>query len=65
MLEDFLRSYLPAKRAEPGEDIFSVLCQIETEDGERFSDEDVVNALTPPGTALVGKIIAASATAKR
>ncbi|MFL6061166.1 MAG: cytochrome P450 [Marmoricola sp.] len=43
VLEDFLRHYLPAKRAEQSDDIFSVLCHIETEDGERFSDDDVVN----------------------
>lgn len=43
LLERFLRDYLPAKRATRTDDIFSVLCHIETEDGERFSDEDVVN----------------------
>lgn len=43
VLEEFLRHYLPAKRATRTEDIFSVLCHIETEDGQRFSDEDVVN----------------------
>ncbi|NKY51525.1 cytochrome P450 [Nocardia vermiculata] len=43
VLEDFLRHYLPAKRAEPTGDIFSVLCHIEDEDGARFSDDDVVN----------------------
>lgn len=43
VLEDFLRHYLPAKRATATDDIFSVLCHIETDDGERFSDEDVVN----------------------
>ncbi len=43
VLEQFLRHYLPAKRAARTDDIFSVLCHIETEDGERFSDEDVVN----------------------
>lgn len=43
VLEDFLRHYLPAKRATRTDDIFSVLCHIETEDGERFTDDDVVN----------------------
>ncbi|MEQ6903386.1 cytochrome P450 [Nocardioides sp. YIM 152588] len=43
VLEEFLRHYLPAKRAERTDDIFSVLCHIETEDGDRFSDDDVVN----------------------
>ncbi|MGA8255542.1 MAG: cytochrome P450 [Nocardioides sp.] len=43
VLEDFLRHYLPARRATKTDDIFSVLCHIETEDGERFSDDDVIN----------------------
>lgn len=43
VLEEFLRHYLPARRASRTDDIFSVLCHIETEDGERFSDDDVVN----------------------
>ena len=43
VLEEFLRHYLPAKRATRTDDIFSVLCHIETEDGERFTDQDVVN----------------------
>lgn len=41
-LEEFLRVYLPARRAGDGEDIFSVLCRVEV-DGERFSDDDVIN----------------------
>ncbi|TWH04894.1 cytochrome P450 [Nocardioides sp. J9] len=43
VLEDFLRHYLPQKRAHATDDLFSVLCHIETEDGQRFSDDDVVN----------------------
>ncbi|GAA0234925.1 cytochrome P450 [Cryptosporangium japonicum] len=43
VLEKFLRHYLPVKRAQQTDDIFSVLCHIETEDGDRFSDDDVVN----------------------
>jgi cytochrome P450 len=43
VLENFLRGYLPAKRATLSDDIFSVLCHIETEDGARFSDDDVIN----------------------
>lgn len=42
-LERFLRGYLPQRRAERTDDIFSVLCHVETEDGDRFSDDDVVN----------------------
>lgn len=43
VLEDFFRRELPAKRRSEGHDLFSALCRAETEDGERFSDEDVVN----------------------
>jgi cytochrome P450 len=42
LLEDRLRSLLAAKRAGAGEDLFSVLARAETDDGERFSDEDVI-----------------------
>ncbi len=43
VLDEFLRHYLPARRATRTSDIFSVLCHIETEEGERFSDDDVVD----------------------
>jgi cytochrome P450 len=43
LLEEYFRSQLPAKRVSQDGDLFSVLCRAETEDGERFSDEDVVN----------------------
>jgi cytochrome P450 len=43
LLEDYFRAQIPAKRAGDGNDLFSVLCHAETEEGERFSDEDVVN----------------------
>ena len=43
LLEQHFRSQIPAKRAGEGDDLFSVLCQAETEEGERFSDEDIVN----------------------
>ena len=43
LLADHFRAQLPAKRAGDGDDLFSVLCHAESEDGERFSDEDVVN----------------------
>ncbi len=42
-LQRWLREQLPAKRAGDGDDLFSVLCRAESDDGERFSDEDVVN----------------------
>ncbi len=43
VLEDFFRSRIAAKRANPGEDLFSRLCQAEDEHGQRFSDDDVIN----------------------
>lgn len=42
-LERFFRHYLPSRRAVRTDDLFSVLCHIESEDGERFGDDDVVN----------------------
>ena len=42
-LQRWFRSNLAAKRAGDGHDLFSALCHAETEDGERFSDDDVVN----------------------
>lgn len=43
LLEEYFRVQLPGKRSGNGDDLFSVLCRAESEDGERFSDEDVVN----------------------
>ncbi len=43
LLESFLRKYLPARRAGSGDDLFSVLCRIETDEGESLSDVDVIN----------------------
>jgi cytochrome P450 len=43
VLEDYFRGQIEEKRASARDDLFSVLCRAETEDGERFSDEDVVN----------------------
>ncbi|ACY99256.1 MULTISPECIES: cytochrome P450 [Thermomonospora] len=42
-LEAFFYRHLPAKRRDGGDDLFAALCQAETEDGHRFTDEDVVN----------------------
>jgi cytochrome P450 len=42
-LEQYFHSQLPAKRASQNDDLFSVLCRAQTEEGERFSDDDVVN----------------------
>src|SRR3954453_4834869 len=41
VLQEYFRECIAAKRAGAGNDLFSVLCHAETEDGERFSDEDV------------------------
>jgi cytochrome P450 len=43
LLEEYFRSQLADKRASGGDDLFSVLARAETEDGERFTDADVVN----------------------
>jgi cytochrome P450 len=42
-LEAFFNEHLPAKRADGGDDLFAALCQAETDDGHRFSDEDIVS----------------------
>ena len=43
LLEDFFRRHLPARRESGGTDLFSALCQIETDDGQRLSDDDIVS----------------------
>jgi cytochrome P450 len=43
LLEDYFRSQIPGKRANPGDDLFSVLCQAESEEGDVYTDEDIVN----------------------
>jgi cytochrome P450 len=45
LLEDFLREHLPRARASEGDDLFSALCHARSEEGEVFSDTDVVNHL--------------------
>ncbi|GAA5126543.1 cytochrome P450 [Haloechinothrix salitolerans] len=42
-LERFLRQYLPSRRADNGDDLFSALCQAESDDGQRFSDDDIIS----------------------
>lgn len=42
-LEHYLRPQLPGKRAADSGDLFSALCHARGEDGEQFSDEDVLN----------------------
>ncbi|GAC56493.1 putative cytochrome P450 [Gordonia hirsuta DSM 44140 = NBRC 16056] len=43
ILEDFFYAHIDAKRATQTPDLFSVLCHAESDDGHRFTDEDVVN----------------------
>lgn len=43
VLDDFLRGYLPSRRAAEGDDLFSILCHIQTDDGERFGDDAVID----------------------
>jgi len=43
LLEEHFLAQIPAKRQSDGNDLFSVLCHAETEEGERFCDADVVN----------------------
>ncbi|MFY9586357.1 MAG: cytochrome P450 [Actinomycetota bacterium] len=43
VLERFLGSYVPAKRAGDGEDLFTALCHVKSEEGDAFSDDDIIN----------------------
>lgn len=43
LLEDFFRANIAAKRANTGDDLFTVLCHAKAETGESFTDDDVVN----------------------
>lgn len=42
LLRQMLRDKIPGKRAAPGRDLFSHLCFAHSEDGERFSDDQIV-----------------------
>ena len=44
LLEDFLRRHLPARRATPGEDLFSALCQVADASGG-IDDADIINQM--------------------
>ena len=43
LLEDFFEAELPAKRDGQGDDLFTALCHASDEDGNAFTDRDVVN----------------------
>lgn len=42
-LETYFATQIPARRRGRGEDLFSMLCRSESEGGERFTDEEIVN----------------------
>jgi cytochrome P450 len=43
ILEDYFRQQLPAKRSAHSVDLFTRLCHARTDEGEQFSDDDVIN----------------------
>jgi cytochrome P450 len=43
LLENYFRERVKEQRAKEGTDLLSVLCQTEDEDGNKFSDNDIVN----------------------
>jgi cytochrome P450 len=43
VLEDYFRPLIARKRASDDKDLFATLTHVETEDGHRFSDDDIVN----------------------
>jgi cytochrome P450 len=43
VLVDYFRELVTEKRASRSEDLFAVLTHVETEDGHRFGDDDIVN----------------------
>ena len=43
VLEEFFFTHLPAKRRTGGDDLFAQLCVAQSEDGDQFSDADIVN----------------------
>jgi len=42
-LENYFEQRVKERRGKDGSDLLSVLCQSEDEDGNKFSDEDIVN----------------------
>ena len=43
VLEEYFRRAIPAKRASDSDDLFAALCHARTDEGETFTDTDVVN----------------------
>jgi cytochrome P450 len=45
VLEAFFYEHLPAKRRDGGDDLFAQLCTARSEDGDEFTDADIVNQM--------------------
>lgn len=45
VLEEYFHTRVHAKRASGGDDLFAALCRIRDEDGNQFTDDDIVNHL--------------------
>ena len=43
VLEEYFRERIPAKRASDDEDLFAALCHVESEEGQSFTDDDIVS----------------------
>ena len=43
VLDAYFRSHIPRKRASDDDDLFAALCHVETDDGMRFTDDDIVS----------------------
>lgn len=44
-LVDYFRSILPERRKNPGKDLFSKLCQATSEEGNQFTDDEIIDHL--------------------
>jgi cytochrome P450 len=45
VLEEYFHTRVDAKRASGGDDLFAALCRVRDEDGNQFTDDDVVNQM--------------------
>ncbi|ETA06528.1 MULTISPECIES: cytochrome P450 [Gordonia] len=43
VLQEYFRSEIPLRRGSDADDLFTVLCNSESDEGETFTDEDIVN----------------------
>lgn len=44
-LVDYFQSVLPERRSAPGRDLFSRLCEVENEEGEKLTDQEIIDHL--------------------